>query len=89
MTRLYDVMLLILDAGSISRTRVMDGALLSYEQAEDCLRALQELDLVRPDDGASRAYYSLTPSGRSCALVYAELLKVVADASGSRAHGRL
>jgi DNA-binding IclR family transcriptional regulator len=78
-------MLLLRAEGPISRDGIHDSAPISNAQAEDYLKTLEEHRLLRytPE---SRTY-SLTRSGRNCARLYAELLKVISTANLAIAGG--
>lgn len=72
----------------IGKTRIMYGAVLSYEQMTDYLAELTDLGFIQPVESEGSVMYRATEKGRAFMEQYDRLAILVASGSNGETHSR-
>lgn len=72
----------------IGKTRIMYGAVLSYEQMTDYLAELTDLGFIQPIESEGSMMYRATEKGRAFMEQYDRLAMLVANVSDRETYGR-
>lgn len=86
----FEIFYSIIDVArsDIGKTRIMYGAVLSYEQMTEYLAELTELGFIQPIESEGSVMYRATEKGRAFMEQYDRLAMLVANGSDRETYGR-